>query len=70
MKRSRLSRCHRNPQLPDAAYNALSGLHAPFFIVGKGKYKNSPKYFALQEGSKRASPRSIENYVTGGGMCG
>ncbi|ESA60335.1 hypothetical protein HMPREF1602_03100 [Escherichia coli 907889] len=56
--------------MPDAAYNALSGLHAPFFIVGKGKYKNSPKYFALQEGSKRASPRSIENYVTGGGMCG
>ncbi|CAR20593.1 conserved hypothetical protein YjcH [Escherichia coli IAI39] len=37
--------------------NALSGLHAPFFIVGKGKYKNSPKYFALQEGSKRASPQ-------------
>lgn len=70
LKRSRLSRCHRNPQLPDAAFNALSGLHAPFFIVGKGKYKNSPKYFALQAGSKRASPQEHRKLCDWGGECG
>lgn len=70
LKRSRLSRCHRNPQLPDAAFNALSGLHAPFFIVGKGKYKNSLSISRCRQEASEHLPGSIENYVTGGGECG